>query len=111
VIPAYWYAGRPIGFGVPCLIAAVWKYGAAALVAGLATAAFIRGTPFWYAPSTAKTALAAIMIISALFVVLYLGFVIILHRGCAPLRQLLSLLLELAPASRRSALQAAAKKS
>ena len=38
-IPAFWFAGRPIGFGVSTLIGAVWKYAAASLIAGLGTAA------------------------------------------------------------------------
>jgi O-antigen/teichoic acid export membrane protein len=96
-IPAFWYAGRPIGFGVSSLISAVWRYAAASLVAGLATAAIIRGTPFWGTPVGAEAALGAIFIISALFVTLYLGMVILLHWGCAPLRQLASLLREVAP--------------
>src|SRR5207302_10198456 len=66
-IPAFWYAGRPIGFGVSSLIAAVWRYGAASLLAGLATAAILRGTPFWGTPPDAKAALGAMIIVSALF--------------------------------------------
>jgi PST family polysaccharide transporter len=100
LIPAFWYAGRPIGFGVSSLMAAVWRYGAASLVAGLGTAAIIRGTPFWGTPAGAEAALEAIIIISALFVTLYLGTVILLHSGCAPLRQLASLLREVAPSRR-----------
>jgi hypothetical protein len=60
----------------------------------------IRGTPFWGAPPGAKAALGAIIIISALFVTLYVGTVILLHGGLAPLRQLARLLRELAPARR-----------
>ncbi len=97
LIPGFWYAGRPIGFGVSALIAAIWRYAAAALVAGLITAAIIRGTPLWDTPSGTSAALAAIVIISTLFVTLYLGAVILFHRGLAPLRQFASLLRELAP--------------
>jgi O-antigen/teichoic acid export membrane protein len=96
-IPAFWYAGRPIGFGVSSLIGAVWRYAAGSLVAGLGTAAIIRGTPFWGPSPSACAALWAIIIITALFVTLYLGAVILLHWGCAPLRQFASLLREVAP--------------
>ena len=96
-IPAFWYAGRPIGFGVSSLIGAVWRNAAASLVAGLGTAAIIRGTPFWGTAQGANSALWAIIIISALFVTFYLGTVILLHWGCAPLRQLANLLRESAP--------------
>ena len=105
-IPAFWYAGRPIGFGVSSLLSAVWRYTAASLVAGLATATIIRGTPFWGTPAGAEAALGAIAIISALFVTLYLGVVILLHWGCAPLRQLASLLREAAQ-SRNATIPAA----
>jgi PST family polysaccharide transporter len=97
LIPGFWYAGRPIGFEVSALIAATWRYVFAALVAGLATAAIIRGTPFWDSPLRAGAALEATVIISALFVTLYLGMVVLFHWGLAPLRQLVSLLSELAP--------------
>jgi PST family polysaccharide transporter len=97
LIPAFWYAGRPIGFGVSALIAAVWRFVAAALAAGLTTAAIMRGTPFWGTPTGANAAFGAIIVVSALFVTLYLGTVILLHRGLAPLHQLGTLLGELAP--------------
>jgi len=97
LIPGFWYAGRPIGFGVSALIAATWRFAAAALVAGLATAAIIRGTLVSASPVGVGAALEAIIITSALLVVLYLGTVIVLHRGLAPLHQLTMLLRELAP--------------
>jgi PST family polysaccharide transporter len=97
LIPGFWYAGRPIGFGVPALIAATWRFGAAALVAGLATAAIIRGTLISASPAGAGAALEAIIIISTVFVALYVGTVIVLHRSLAPLHQLATLLHELAP--------------
>jgi PST family polysaccharide transporter len=97
LIPSFWYAGRPIGFGVSTLITAIWRYVAAALVAGLTTAVIIRGTPFWDIPSSTSAALRAIIVISMLLLALYLGTVILFHRGLAPLRQLAGLLRELAP--------------
>lgn len=98
LIPGFWYAGRPIGFGVSALIAAIWRYTAAALVAGLATAAIIGGTPFWETHFGTGAALEAIVITSTLFVTLYLGAVILFHWGLAPLRQLASLQREFVPA-------------
>jgi PST family polysaccharide transporter len=98
LVPGFWYAGRPVGFGVSDLIAAIWRYAAAALAAGLTTATIIRGTSFWDTHSGTGAALEAIVIISTLFVTLYLGAVILFHWRLAPLRQLASLLRELAPA-------------
>lgn len=97
LLPGFWYAGRPIGFGVSALISAIWKYAASALVAGLATAAIIHGTSLWDAPSSASAALGVTVVISMLFAMLYLGTVILFHRSLAPLRQLVSLMRELAP--------------
>ena len=100
LIPAFWYAGRPIGLGVSCLIAAVWRHAVASLAAALATAAIIRGTPMSASPTGAGTALEAMTIISVLFMTLYVGTVTVLHWGLAPLHQLASLLRELRPEKR-----------
>ena len=100
LIPGFWYAGRPIGFGVSALIAATWRYVAAALAAGLASAAIIRGTPFWDTASSTVAALETTVIVSTLVITLYLGAIILLHWGLAPLRQLTSLLRELTPLSK-----------
>jgi O-antigen/teichoic acid export membrane protein len=97
VLPAFWYAGRPIGLGVSFLIAAVWRYAAASLLAGAATAAIFRGTLIWSSPAGVGSALETIIITSSAFVTLYVGTVILLHWGCAPLRQLAGLLRDVAP--------------
>jgi PST family polysaccharide transporter len=97
VIPAFWYAGRPIGFGISCLVSAVWKYVVAGAAAEVVSAALIRHTPFWATASSTSAALEAVAIASALFLSLYLTFVILLHGGAAPFRQLAGLLRELAP--------------
>jgi PST family polysaccharide transporter len=100
LIPGFWYAGRPIGFSVSVFIAAVWKFVAAAAVAGLATAAIIRRTSFWDMPSGASAALEASIVISSVFGALYLGMIVLFHRDLAPLRQFTTLLWELAPGRR-----------
>jgi polysaccharide transporter, PST family len=100
LIPSFWYAGRPIGFRISDLIGAIWKFTAAALVAGGTTAAIVRVTPFWNTASTTAAALKATVVVSGLFVALYLLIVILFHRGLAPLRELGSLLRELAPSQK-----------
>jgi PST family polysaccharide transporter len=97
VVPAFWYAGRPIGLGVSFLIAAVWRYAVASLLAGFATAAIFRGTLISSSPAGVGAALETIIIISLAFVTLYVGAVILLHWGCAPLRQLAGLLRDVVP--------------
>lgn len=102
LVPSFWYAGRPIGFRVSALVDSIWKYTAAALVAGGVTAAIIRGTPLWDTPTSTGAALEATIIVSILFLTLYMLFVILFFRGLAPLRQFGSLLRELAPSPKTS---------
>lgn len=100
VVPAFWYAGRPIGFGVFDFIEAVGRYAAAALLAGVVTAGIFRATPFWATAPDAGAALVAIIFMSAVFIALYLGAIILLYGSMAPLHQLEGLLREL-PLSKR----------
>lgn len=108
IIPAFWYAGLPILFGVSPLLGATWKYVAAALLSACACAEMVHYTPFHAVGSSAAAAFIAIVVVSAIFGAFYLGVVILLHRGCAPLRQFLGLLREIAPKSKPSKLEPAA---
>ena len=96
-IPAFWYAGRPIQLVIASLLTAVWKYAVASLVSGCACAALAH--KFLPLATTESAVLASerILVISGLFVALYLGAVISLHCGFAPILQLARLLRELAP--------------
>lgn len=97
ILPAFWYAGRPIRLGVTPIIAAIWKSLLASLLAGCACAGIIREIPSLVTAPGAAGALARIVTNSSLFVILYIGAVIVLHRGCAPLYQLGRLVREMAP--------------
>jgi PST family polysaccharide transporter len=99
-IPALWYAGRPIQLGIATVIAAIWKYLLASLLAGGASVVISRQLPSFVAASGSIVALAHIAMISTLFGILYLGAVILLHRGCAPLYQVAGLLREMLPRGR-----------
>lgn len=101
LIPAFWYAGRPIGFGVSSLVAAVWRYVIAALVAGVACSAIIRGTLTWTVANTVTEALTFIVVKSLLFVILYLGAVILLYQGFDPLFRFVTLVREILPGAGR----------
>jgi PST family polysaccharide transporter len=102
LIPAFWYAGRPIHFGVSQLLGATWKYALASLVAGWISTIALRRFAFLGIPGSVLYTLEEIIIISLVFLILYLGAVILLHRGFSPLHQLRSLLLELAPAKKQA---------
>jgi PST family polysaccharide transporter len=106
LIPGFWYAGRPIGFGVSALLAAIWRFTVAALAAGLTTGAIFRGTLISASPVGVGSAVNTITFVSLLFITLYLGIVILLHWGCSPLRQFASLLRELTPSRKATRLAA-----
>jgi len=97
IVPAFWYAGRPIQFGFTSVLAAVWKYFLASLLAGCACAAIIRGIPSAVTASSSLGALVRIVTNSLLFGALYIGAVVLLHRGYAPLRQVARLFPDMVP--------------
>jgi PST family polysaccharide transporter len=83
-MPALWYAGQG-ELGIVPLADAVWKYVVAAAAAG-SLAALLAPLAPWMAAAPALTAsLARIATIAVVFGALYLGAVIVLHRGYAPL--------------------------
>jgi len=100
-VPAFWYAGQPIQLGISLLVGAVWRYVLASLVAGIACVAILHRIPNVVASSVALEAAARIAITTGILGALYLGAVIVLHRGCEPLYQMASILRELRPRARK----------
>jgi O-antigen/teichoic acid export membrane protein len=108
-LPGFWYAGRPIHFGVAPIISTVWRYVVASMMAGGASALIIREVSWLLSSPSALFALARIVIISVLFSTLYVGAVILLHGGPEPLYRFGKLLPDLIPgrfSTARSRLQA-----
>jgi len=101
-IPALWYAGRPIDLGIVPMIAAVWKYVLASLLAGCATALIVRGLSSFAAESDSIEAVARIATISFLFWAIYVSAVTVLHRSCTPIYRVTALLREVMPRGRFS---------
>lgn len=99
-IPSFWYAGRPIQFGVTPILDIVWRYVVASFLAGCASAVIIRETPSLVAAPGILGALARITATSLLFAALYLAAVIFLHGGPDPLQRLLRLLPDMLPVAR-----------
>lgn len=96
-IPAFWYAGRPIGFAVTPFVAAVWRYVLSALMAG--GAAFLIRARFLPVP-IAQDLIATflrILLMSSLFGALYMAAVVLLHGGFGPILQLTRLLPDFLP--------------
>ncbi len=95
-LPALWYAGRPIGLGISKVISVTWRYLLASAMAGAVVALIEQAIPSLMAAQGSLWALCRALVISALFLALYLGAVVGLHRGCAPLNQVARLLREMA---------------
>jgi O-antigen/teichoic acid export membrane protein len=101
-IPAFWYAGRPIGFGVASMISSVWKYALASALTGCACLGLSRSVMPYATTPGAEGALARLLTDSLGFTALYLGTVILLYRGFEPLYQVGRILQEMVPAGRFS---------
>lgn len=102
MLPAFWYAGKPIGLGVTPVLTVVWKFFVASVAAGGITARLMHVMPFAVTPG-AHGAFARIVSVSLLYFVLYLCMVIALHRGPEPLRLVSRLAADLRP--RRPAIE------
>jgi PST family polysaccharide transporter len=96
-VPGIWYAGRQAQIPIGPVIGAVWKYIVSSAIASWATVAVLREVSVFMAESSAVEALMRIAVASSLFGVFYLGMVILLHRGCAPLAQLAAFIEEMLP--------------
>ncbi|MBZ5526364.1 MAG: lipopolysaccharide biosynthesis protein [Acidobacteriia bacterium] len=96
-IPAFWYAGQPIQFGVLPVIAVVWRYLLASVLAAILSGLLLRQLPLLTAAPGALGAFLRILAVSALFAILYFAAVVLLHRSFDPLQRVLRLLKEMAP--------------
>jgi PST family polysaccharide transporter len=101
-IPALWYALRPIDLGIGLVISAVWKYVVGSLVAGGVTVVLMRS--FLAATPGSSAAVERIVVNSSVLLSLYLGSVILLHRGTAPLHLLRRILRDMILGRRPSTL-------
>ncbi len=102
MIPSFWFAGKPIQFGIKPMISAVWKYVLASLLASCACARIMHALPpLGVLPGEAEF-LERILTNSLLFGVLYLIAVVLLYRGCSPIYQVALLLREMAPSFRQN---------
>jgi O-antigen/teichoic acid export membrane protein len=101
-IPAFWYAGRPIGFSTSDFLAAIWRYIAASVVAGFACAIVVQHLIAFSVATSSAEALQLLLVKSVLFTILYLVAVVLLYRGFEPLIRISGLLRELVPRTDRA---------
>ena len=99
IVPAFWYAGKPIGLSVGAVLNAIWRYVLAALIAGFTCAAVV--APMKWLPFAAPYGLAGvvtrIITISSLFALLYLGSIVVIFGSIEPLLQIVRLMPDLLP--------------
>ena len=95
-VPAIWYAGRPIGLKVGSVFSIAWRYVVASLVAVSVTHfAMHQIVPALYEIPGMAGALLRIAVVSTIIAFVYLGSVVLLHGGFAPILQIAGLFGEL----------------
>jgi PST family polysaccharide transporter len=95
IIPAMWYAGKPIGLGAGQVVGTVWRYVVASLAASVVSYFALRSAPALQSIPGSAGAAIRIACVTLVFAVLYVAGVVLLHGGTAPLRRILRLLNEL----------------
>jgi O-antigen/teichoic acid export membrane protein len=86
ILPAFKYAGNPIQLEISAVLRSTWRFLAASLLAGCVCALVMRSAgsladlPGW------SGALVRAIVTSLLFGLLYIGSIILVHGGYAPLR-------------------------
>ena len=94
--PAIWYAGKPIGLEITSVLSATWRYIVASLVAVAATFLVVNQIHFLAIMGGAIGATLRIAVVTFVVAFFYLGTVVILHGGFAPIFQIIALLREMA---------------
>ncbi len=97
VIPALWYAGRPVDLAITPMVGVVWRYVLASAVAGVACAFVLAGVPPLVHGAGVAGALVRIAVNTTVFTVFYVGTVIVLHSGLDPLQRIAQLLADMVP--------------
>lgn len=97
MFPGFAYAGRPIGLGIRPIFAVIWKFFAASVLAGTATALLVRIAPQFAAEFGVSGAFVRMVLVSLIFTLLYLVAVILLHNGLQPINDTIRLIHDLLP--------------
>lgn len=97
MFPGLWYAGRPIGLGIGPMLAVIWRFFAASILAGAATFMIFQEMPYFAALAGAEGAFVRMGFVSLVFFALYIGGVIALHGSLRPVNETVSLLRHLLP--------------
>lgn len=103
-VPSVWYAGRPIQLEITSVLRIVWKFVAAAVGAGVATAFLFGGAVFFRPATDALQAAERLAKGMVTFGVLYVAAVILVHRSLEPLREVAIMFRKMLPARRPQAM-------
>ena len=101
--PAIYYAGRPIALEWSSLLSAAWRYILSSLFAGSMTFMVLSWFPAFVGMPGAAGAWLRVIAIIALMVPFYLGTVVLLHGGLAPLINFAHLMREMAQSGKARA--------
>lgn len=102
VIPAIWYAGRPISLGIRPILSVIWRYVLAALLAATLTFFVVRSLPALAGAAGVWGALLRIAFGCASIVCFYLIAVVLLYGGPKPLYSFADLLREMIESGKAS---------
>jgi PST family polysaccharide transporter len=97
MFPAFWYAGKPIDFGVGPILAVVWKFFVSSAVAGFSAFWIVKTLGLFTNALGILGAFERLVSMSLIFFTLYLAVVIALHRGFEPIRQAIRLVENMRP--------------
>ncbi len=101
-VPAISYAGRPIGLRISSVLSVVWRYVVASVIAVCAILAALAEVPSLSRIGGSAGAISRIAIVLPLAAISYLGLVVLLHGGFAPLLRIASLLNEMIRSGKRT---------
>ena len=100
IIPAMWYAGRPIGLSAGPMLRTVWRCIVASLVAGGICKLALSRWKWLAAVKGIQGAGLRVLVDSAAFTILYLAAVILLYRGLKPLEKFYGLMRDMTSIAR-----------
>jgi PST family polysaccharide transporter len=108
MLPSMAYAGKPIGLRVSQVIAYVWRYLLASLAAGLTTYLLLLALPVLRNLPGTGGAAVRVVLVSIVFVLLYIGAMVALYGGTEPLRRTRKLFREMRAGKKQQPVEAAA---
>lgn len=97
VLPAMQFAGAPVDMGAKHVIAIAWRYVVGALAAGVTCYLILHSFAALAEMTGAAGAFLRVAVVTVIFSVLYLGAIVALHRGTAPIKRLAGLVRTMAP--------------